>query len=104
MDNFNAVFECHPDVDRIFVVDGMPFLQASHAQAHANTTKKQIQVIDRKAAEPQPKGKKGDPVPGDGDPDPAAEPQPKGKKGDPVPGDGDPAPAVEPQPKGKKGK
>ena len=49
--NFQSVFECHPTVDEIFVVDEMPFLEAGHAQAHSITTGKPVERVKRPTAE-----------------------------------------------------
>lgn len=50
-DNFQSVFDCHPLVDEIFVVDGMPFLEAGHAQSHSVSTGKPVERVKRPAAE-----------------------------------------------------
>lgn len=50
MNKYQPVFDCHPGVDEIFVVDGMPFLNAAHAQSHSNTTNKPVELIKRDQA------------------------------------------------------
>lgn len=47
--NWNNVFEAYPEVDEIYVVDDMPFLEEGHADGHSNTTKKPVQKFKRPA-------------------------------------------------------
>lgn len=71
---FQSVFDCHPKVDEIFVVDEMPFLEAGHAQSHANVTGKPVRTVKR----PKATSVKG---PETEEPKPAKEPKaPKGPK------------------------
>lgn len=54
MDNkFQSVFECHPQVDEIFVVDGMPFLEPGHAQSHSVNTGKPVERVKRPSDAPE---------------------------------------------------
>jgi hypothetical protein len=41
------VFEAHPDIDTIYVVDGMPFLKKEEAESHERTTGQKMQVINK---------------------------------------------------------
>lgn len=80
---FKSVFDCHPGVSEIFVVDGMPFLNAGHAQSHSITTGKPVEVIKREhPADPEGEGTK---LPADPKGEGAEPPTPKskgvGKKG-----------------------
>lgn len=45
--NFDSVFEAHPEVDVIYVCDGMPFLSEAHADSHSMTTKQKVETIKR---------------------------------------------------------
>lgn len=58
MNNYQNVFDCYPEVQSIYVVDGMPFLNASHAQSHAIATGKPVETVRRPA--------QGQDLPGDG--------------------------------------
>lgn len=63
MSAFKSVFEAHPDVDVIYVCDGMPFLSEAHAESHAMTTKKKVETIKRdslKATKAKGKAKEGE--------------------------------------------
>lgn len=53
MENFQSVFECHPLVDEIFVVDGMPFLEPGHAQSHSVNTGKPVERVKRSSEAPE---------------------------------------------------
>jgi hypothetical protein len=45
--NWKNVFDAYPEVDEIFVVDDMPFLEKGHAEGHSNTTKKPVKTFRR---------------------------------------------------------
>lgn len=47
MKDFQNVFANHPDAEQIFVVNGMPFLKRTHADSHARTTGKPVEVVAR---------------------------------------------------------
>lgn len=49
-DNYKSVFECNPGAQEIYVVDGMPFLEAGHAQGHSITTGKPVETVKRPVA------------------------------------------------------
>ena len=51
--NWQTVFDNYPSVNEIFVVDGMPFLKAEHAQAHSITTGQAVQSVQREKPEAQ---------------------------------------------------
>lgn len=52
--NYKSVFECNPSAQEIYVVDGMPFLEAGHAQGHSITTGQPVQTVKRPVAAKKP--------------------------------------------------
>ncbi len=46
-DKYQSVFDCNPTAEYVYVVDGMPFLKAEHAQGHSITTGKPVETIAR---------------------------------------------------------
>jgi hypothetical protein len=72
--NWQNVFDCYPDTDLIYVVDGMPFVQRGQAEGHSKTTGKPVEVVERE----KPKAKNPE-VPKQAAPKASAE---RGKKSD----------------------
>ena len=50
---FEGVFEAHPDADKIFVVNDQPFLDEREAENYARGVKAKVEPLSR------PKGKRG---------------------------------------------
>lgn len=59
MSNWKTVFDCYPDTQTIFVVDGMPFLEAAQAEGHAKRTGAKVETVQRETAQTRPEGDEG---------------------------------------------
>ncbi len=51
MKRWKSTFEAHPAASAIYVVDGMPFLELSHAHSHSASTNKPVETITRHQVE-----------------------------------------------------
>lgn len=56
MSKWKTVFDCYPDANTIYVVDGMPFLEAAQAEGHAKRTGSKVETVQRETAKTPPKG------------------------------------------------
>ena len=51
MKNYQDVFDAYPGIQMIYIVNGQPFIDRKHANNHARTVKKKVQIISRESLE-----------------------------------------------------